>query len=115
MDPVSTEDNAGAGHSGRHAGEQVSAPQALERTARDSLALVLDDVAPDEIELDRDMVREYGLTSLNKVLFMTEVCERTGVSVAHFTEQDVAAMRTLRDAITALARHANLAGEGTPR
>lgn len=87
----------------------------LEHAARESLALVLDDVAPEDIGADHDMVREYGLTSLNKVLFMTDVCERTGVSVAHFTEHDVAAMHTLRDVVTALARHANLVGEGSPR
>lgn len=88
---------------------------ALERAARDSLTMVLDDVAPADIGLDHEMVREYGLTSLNKVLFLTDVCERTQVSVAHFTEHDVAAMRTLRDVVTALARHANLVGERTTR
>jgi hypothetical protein len=87
---------------------------AIELVARDSLALVLDDVAPEDLGPDHDLVREYGLTSLNKVLFMTDVCERTGVSVAHFTEQDVAAMRTLRDVVTALARHANLVGAERP-
>lgn len=85
----------------------------LELAARDSLALVLDDVAPEDIGADHDLVREYGLTSLNKVLFMTDVCERTGVSVSHFTERDLAAMRTLRDVVTALARHASLIGEGS--
>jgi predicted GTPase len=85
----------------------------IERAARESLVLVLDDVAPADLGLDHDMVREYGLTSLNKVLFLTDVCERTRVSVSHFTEHDVAAMRTLRDVVTALARHANLAGKGT--
>jgi hypothetical protein len=87
----------------------------IERAARDSLALVLDDVAPADIGLDHDMVREYGLTSLNKVLFLTDVCERTRVSVSHFTEHDVAAMRTPRDVVTALARHANLVGDGMTR
>jgi hypothetical protein len=87
----------------------------LDRAARESLALVLDDVAPEDLAPDRDMVREYGLTSLNKVLFMTDVCERTGVSVSHFTEQDLAAMRTLDDVVAALARHAQPIGEGSPR
>lgn len=77
----------------------------LERAARESLAMVLDDIGPDDVDTGGDMVREYGLTSLNKVLFMTEVCERTGVSVSHFTERDLAAMRTLRDVVAALARH----------
>lgn len=87
----------------------------LEPAARESLALVLDEVAPEDIAVDDDLVREYGLTSLNKVLFLTDVCERTGVSVAHFTERDLAAMRTLGDVVAALARHADLVGEGSTR
>lgn len=87
----------------------------LEWAGRESLALVLDEVAPEDIRTDHDMVREYGLTSLNKVLFLTDVCERTGVSVSHFTEQDLAAMRTLNDVVTALARHTDLIGEGSSR
>jgi hypothetical protein len=92
----------------------------IEWAARDSLARVLDDeVTPEDIGLDLDMVGEYGLTSLNKVLFMTWVCEQTGVSVSHFTEHDVAHLRTLRDVVTALTRYASrtghLAGGGSAR
>lgn len=86
----------------------------LEEAARESLALVLDDIEPDALDLGADLVREYGLTSLNKVLFMTDVCERTGVPVSHFTEQDLAVMRTLDDVVDALARH-SLVGEGDAR
>lgn len=79
----------------------------IENTARKCLAQVLDpEIAPEDIELDRTMVDEYGLTSLNKVLFMTAVCDATGVSVSHFTEHDLAAMRTLRDVVESLSRHA---------
>ncbi|PXX69264.1 hypothetical protein DFR70_102953 [Nocardia tenerifensis] len=63
----------------------------------------------EELDADLDMVDDYGLTSLNKVLFLTAVCDETGVSLASFTEEDVAAMRTLRDVTTALARHAESA------
>lgn len=88
----------------------------LELAARESLSMVLDDeVAPEDIDLDHDMVREYGLTSLNKVLLMTSVCERTEVSVSHFTEHDLAGFRSLRDILTALARHATLVEEGSAR
>lgn len=87
----------------------------LERVARDNLARVLDvEITPEDIGLDLDLVRDYGLTSLSKVLFMTSVCDETGVSVSHFTEQDVAQLRTLRDVVTALTRYAatQLAGKG---
>ncbi|MFF2196344.1 acyl carrier protein [Streptomyces sp. NPDC058157] len=79
---------------------------ALDEAARDQLALALvPEVPAEEIDPDADMVAAYGLTSLNKVLFLTEVCEETGVDLAHFTEHDLADMKTLRDVTAALARH----------
>jgi hypothetical protein len=78
----------------------------IETAARQNLSGVLKSgVAPGELDLDLDMVDDYGLTSLNKVLFLMSVCDDTGVSMARFTEPDVAAMRTLRDVTAALARH----------
>jgi hypothetical protein len=78
----------------------------IEATARDRLAEVTD-VGPAELDLDEDMAAHYGLTSLNKVLFLTAVCDDTRVELVHFTEQHVAAMRTLRDVIDALTPHAD--------
>lgn len=81
----------------------------IETAARDNLAQVLEsDVAPEDIDLDLDMVDGYGLTSLNKVLFLMSVCGATGVSLSTFTEPDVAGMRTLRDVTVALAQHNRL-------
>jgi acyl carrier protein len=83
---------------------------AIEATARDHLARVLDsDIRPEDIDLDRDMADGYGLTSLNKVLFLMAVCDGTGVELSAFTEPDVAAMRTLRDVADALDRHTTAA------
>jgi hypothetical protein len=79
----------------------------LEGTARDHLARMLDGVAPGDIDMDRDMADDYGLTSLDKVLFLTAVCDGARVELSHFTELDVARMRTLRDVTDALARHRN--------
>ena len=74
--------------------------------ARDSLARSLGaGVQPQELELDFDLAREYGLTSLNKVLFLTSLCDETGVDLSTFTEIDVARMRSLRDVIEAYAPH----------
>jgi acyl carrier protein len=75
----------------------------LETTARETLARVLNTTAAADLDLDTDLAGGYGLTSLNKVLFMMSVCQETGVDLAAFTEPDVAAMRTLRDVVAALA------------
>jgi hypothetical protein len=79
----------------------------IDTAARQNLARALGStVAPQDIELDLDMVNVYGLTSLNKVLFLMSVCDDTGVSLSTFTEPDVAEMRTLRQVTVALADHA---------
>jgi hypothetical protein len=82
-------------------------PADIETTVRDNLARVLPpEVTAETIDPDQDMVHSYGLTSMNKVLFLMAACDDTGVSPEAFTEPDVARMRTLRDVTTALARHA---------
>lgn len=79
----------------------------IEAATRDHLARVLEsDINPADIDLDLDMADGYGLTSLNKVLFLMSVCDDTGVDLSVFTEPDVAAMHTLRDVTEALGRHA---------
>lgn len=78
----------------------------VEAAARRNLAGVLAGVEPEEIDLDLDMVDGYGLTSLNKVLFLMSACDDAGVNLSAFTEPDVARMRTLRDVASALERHA---------
>ncbi len=79
----------------------------IESQARMDLAKVLpNQPSADQLMLDADMADEYGLTSLNKVLFLMSVCDDTGVSVSAFTEPDVARMRTLADVVAALSEHA---------
>ncbi len=88
----------------------MSTDMEIEAVVRDGLASVLDsDVEPADLNPDLDMADGYGLTSLNKVLFLMSVCDDTKVSLSHFTEPDVAGMRTLRDVVTALARYAGTA------
>jgi acyl carrier protein len=78
----------------------------LEAAARDNLTRVLEtEPTPEDIDLGVDMADGYGLTSLNKILFLMSLCDETGVELSAFTEPDVAAMRTLRDVIGALGRH----------
>jgi acyl carrier protein len=82
----------------------------IETTARDNLTRVLESgLRPEDLDLDLDLADGYGLTSLNKVLFLMSVCDDTGVALSEFTEPDVAGMRTLRDVTTALTRHAGTA------
>jgi acyl carrier protein len=83
----------------------------IESVAREDLARVLESGAQAaDIDLDADMANGLGLTSLNKVIFLMSVCDDTQVSLSAFTEADVAAMRTLRDVVRALAK--DLHGEG---
>lgn len=90
--------------------ETVSTDMEIETAAREDLARVLEsDVDPADIDPDLDMADGYGLTSLNKVLFLMSACDDTNVSLASFTEPDVAGMHTLRDVITALAQYAGKA------
>jgi acyl carrier protein len=75
----------------------------IEAIVRDELARVLDSgTKPGAIDSDLDMADHYGLTSLNKVIFLMSVCDDTNVSLAEFTEPDVARMRTVRDVVDAL-------------
>lgn len=79
----------------------------IETAARDNLVGVLPSAhSPADLDLGLDMSADYGLTSLNKVLFLMSVCGDTGVDLGAFTESDVAAMHTLADVISALAEHA---------
>jgi hypothetical protein len=83
----------------------VSVSSQIEAATREGLARVLDsEVEPADIDLDLDLADGYGLTSLNKVIFLMSACDDTGVSLTEFTEPDVAGMRTLRDVVSALAR-----------
>jgi len=88
----------------------VPAGMDIETVAREGLASVVEaGVAPADLDPDLDMADDYGLTSLNKVVFLMSVCDDTKVSLSSFTEADVAAMRTLRDVVTALAGYAGTA------
>lgn len=77
---------------------------ALAAAVRTHLSLVLDPPLPeDELAPDGRLVDDYGLTSLNRVLFLTSLCDDTGVPVSAFTEVDLARMVTVEDVVTAFA------------
>ncbi len=82
----------------------------IEGVARDQLARVVESTLdPADFDLDADLADGYGLTSMNKILFLMAVCDETGVGLSAFTEPDVAGMRTLRDVTGALAAHSGTA------
>jgi hypothetical protein len=82
-------------------------PTDLDTLAREQLSQVLRD-HPDPVALDpgEDLVETYGITSLNKVLFLFSLCKAAGVGLDNFTEDDLARMRTLGNVVDALRPHA---------
>jgi hypothetical protein len=60
----------------------------------------------DALDLNKRLAQEYGLTSLDKILFMTAVCEETAVSLMAYTEIEIARLATLQQVIESL--HARL-------
>ncbi|HEY3904441.1 MAG TPA: acyl carrier protein [Streptosporangiaceae bacterium] len=80
----------------------------IEAVVREGLVQVLEsETEPADINPEVDMAEVYGLTSLNKVIFLMSVCDDTNVSLAEFTEPDVARMRTVRDVVDALSEFTN--------
>lgn len=78
----------------------------IEQIVRESFVRVLNepDLQPRGLDIDRDMADDYGLTSLNKILLITAVCDEAEIELVHFTEHDLGRMRTPRDVIEALSR-----------
>ncbi|MFJ9691414.1 acyl carrier protein [Kitasatospora sp. NPDC101183] len=75
-----------------------------EAAARENLVLVLTSpIEPEAIDPDADLAGRYRLTSLNKVLFLTSLCDETGTELSRFTEHDLARMTTLREVVDAVA------------
>lgn len=81
-------------------------PTDLDTLAREQLSRVLRD-HPDPVAFDpnEDLVETYGITSLNKVLFLTSLCKVAEVGLDNLTEDDLARMRTLGNVIDALRPH----------
>ena len=73
-----------------------------EQTVRQHFVLVLPELDAENLDLHADMVDHYGLTSLNKVLLLMALFDALKVSLATFTEDDLARLRTLSDVMTAI-------------
>lgn len=83
----------------------------LDTLARNKLSQVLrDHPDPTSFDLGENLVETYGITSLNKVLFLTSLCKAAEVGLDHFTEDDLAGMRTLGNVVDALRPHTPLKG-----
>jgi acyl carrier protein len=60
------------------------------------------------VDFDADLYGHYGLTSLNMMLLMTSVCEKTKTALIHFTEQDIARLQTPRDIVSLISKFSEL-------
>lgn len=65
------------------------------------------DIDKDRIDIDSNFFDDYGLTSLNLVILITNICEETDTPVFKFTDNDIANLRTLRDVATMFATAAD--------
>ncbi len=74
----------------------------IESTVRADFVRVMPEFSASDLDLSVDMVDRYGLSSLNKVLFLTSVCDSLEVSVATFTDGDLAGLHTLADVAAAM-------------
>jgi len=79
---------------------------ALELTARKNLVATLTTpIAADQLDASLNMRDAWGLTSLNKILFITSLCNEMDISLALLTEDDLAKMHSLDDVCQILSKH----------
>jgi acyl carrier protein len=83
-----------------------------ESTTRATFAQVVGDLDPAELVLDVDMVSEYGLTSMNRVLLLISLCDSLGIELSSFTEQQLAELHTLNDVLAAIEQRRQPSSEG---
>jgi acyl carrier protein len=80
----------------------------LETIARQKLAASLStDIDATQLDLKENMSDIYGLTSLNKILFITSLCNEMNIDLSNFTEDDLGNMQTLGNIIDILNKHIN--------
>lgn len=66
------------------------------------------DIDASKIDLDLNIFSDYGLTSLNLVIMLTNICDKTNIPVFNFTDNDISNLRTLADVVNMFsiaARH----------
>ncbi|CDH20922.1 acyl carrier protein [Xenorhabdus bovienii] len=80
----------------------------LETIARQKLAASLStDIDATQLDLKENMSDIYGLTSLNKILFITSLCNEMNIDLSNFNEDDLGNMQTLGNVIDILNKHIN--------
>jgi len=79
---------------------------ALEAAARKNLAATLTtQVAADQLDTSLNMRDAWGLTSLNKILFITSLCNEMNISLTVLTSDDLEKMHSLDDVCQILIQH----------
>lgn len=57
------------------------------------------------LDLSQSLFDHYGISSLEMVLLMTDVCEKAAVPMTDLTEVDIAQLKTPSEIVTLLRRH----------
>lgn len=58
--------------------------------------------APAAVDIKKRLTQEYGLTSLDRILFMTAVCEEAAVPLMAFTAEEINSLATAESVINSL-------------
>ncbi|AUQ24485.1 MULTISPECIES: hypothetical protein [Dickeya] len=78
----------------------------LETAARKNLVAALSTpIAAEQLDASLNMRDAWGLTSLNKILFITTLCNELNISLSALTEDDLAKMHSLADVCQILSKH----------
>lgn len=83
----------------------------IESVTRATFGQIMD-LDPAELSLDAQLVADYGLTSMNRVLYLISLCDALGVALSTFTEEQLATLHTLNDVVDAMAQRRQPSPEG---
>lgn len=65
----------------------------------------------EDLDLGKRFTQEFGLSSLDRILLMTAVCDELDISLMMFGEEDVANLTTPRNLIDSLQSRLESKGE----
>lgn len=80
----------------------------FETLVQDHLTKILNRPASESkaLHMDQDLRFSYGLTSLDRIILMTDVCKDAGVALTSIDEDEIAALHTPCDIVNLISRKA---------